>query len=168
MYVMREAMLAMSVPRPPKLVPTTSASPLSVKADRSIAAGTLLMICEAATAVSTGETATTFDSALYTASMRPILPISTVVDVFECLAVDYDYHCAHGGEHHDPVDDVSDGEYAHGEKYHAYCEFLRVRDGHFGDVLVFGFLVLTQKYNRECREYKRYCAVGQHELNEGQ
>ena len=37
-------MLAISVPSPPRLVPITRAVPLSVKAERSIAAGTLLII----------------------------------------------------------------------------------------------------------------------------
>ena len=44
-------MLAISVPSPPRLVPITRAVPLSVKAESSIAAGTLLIICEARIAV---------------------------------------------------------------------------------------------------------------------
>ena len=48
-------MLAMSVPSPPRFVPITRAFPFCVKADRSSAAGTLLMTCEDTIAVSTGD-----------------------------------------------------------------------------------------------------------------
>ena len=54
LYVMRLAMLAMRVPRPPRFVPIMRASPLLVKADRSRAAGTLLITCDEAIAVITG------------------------------------------------------------------------------------------------------------------
>ena len=58
LYVIRLAMLAMRVPRPPKLVPITRASQLSVNTDRRIAAGTLLITCEDAIAVIAGDFST--------------------------------------------------------------------------------------------------------------
>lgn len=68
-------MLAMRVPRPPKLVPMTSDAPSSVKADSSMAAGTLLIIWEAITAVRTGLRPTMADRYSVTAPIRPIFPI---------------------------------------------------------------------------------------------
>ena len=52
--MIRLAILAMSVPSPPRFVPMIRDLPSSVNADKSIAAGTLLIICEDKIAAGTG------------------------------------------------------------------------------------------------------------------
>ena len=65
------------VPRPPRLVPMIRASPLSVNVDRSMAAGTLLIICDAPTAVRTGLASKIWHIASVTSLILPRFPVRT-------------------------------------------------------------------------------------------
>ncbi len=68
---------AIRVPRPPRFVPMISAAVSSVNPDRSRAAGTLLVTCEARTATSTSRPARMACSQPEKAGMRPRLPMKT-------------------------------------------------------------------------------------------
>ena len=70
-------MLAISVPKPPRFVPTRSDEPFLVKAERSIAEGTLLITCEERIAVSVTFFSITLDRVSWITSILPRLPIST-------------------------------------------------------------------------------------------
>lgn len=74
--LMRLAMEAISVPRPPMLVPTINPCILSVNPDRRIAAGTLLIIWLAAADTIISRPVTIFCIHSLKAPMRPILPIN--------------------------------------------------------------------------------------------